>query len=162
MRRPLSARRAPKATISELAGAADHCARLISCGEPGRAWGAMDLETMSKMPAFCRSLKSVESKVALSTGVCGSVPTGLKSDAARRMRALPRLVPAWTQSCAWRAADEKTSRAIRGRRNFVFMIGAILPCREEVKRGAVRRGRSNIGGASIGNGESILTIIRDV
>ena len=60
-RKPLTERREPetpsepKATMEAEAGAADHWARLISACEPGWACGAMDFETMSKMPALARS-----------------------------------------------------------------------------------------------------------
>src|SRR5579862_2373093 len=130
MRRPLLADNAPNATISALAGAADHCGRLISCVDPGVAWGAMAFDTMSKMPALARSLKRVESKVALSAGVSGSAPTGLKSAAAMRMRAWPRLVPVWTQSCAWSARDKRQMTARKTEaKDFdnTFMCRAILP-----------------------------------
>ena len=79
--------------MAALAGAADHWLSTISCGEPGMACGARLFDTMSKMPALFRSLYRVASKTALSAGVCGSVPTGLKSAAASRMLVLPRLVP---------------------------------------------------------------------
>jgi len=45
-----------KATIAAEVGAALHCARFISPGAPGVAWGSMLFETISKMPAFERSL----------------------------------------------------------------------------------------------------------
>ena len=42
--------------IEAFAGAADHCARFISCGEPGVTWGVKLFDTTSKMPALVRSL----------------------------------------------------------------------------------------------------------
>ena len=84
--RPLFTANAPSATIDALAGGAVHCAAASSCGEPGVACGARLFDTISKMPAFVRSLKSVVSKTLFSTGVCGSPPAGLKSAAASRIR----------------------------------------------------------------------------
>ena len=51
-----------------LAGAEDHCVRLISCGEPGVDCGAMLFETISKMPALCRSLIERRIEVGLQRG----------------------------------------------------------------------------------------------
>ena len=55
--------------MDALAGAADHCVKSISLGEPGMAGGAMLFDTKSKMPALVRSLKSVASKTAFKVGV---------------------------------------------------------------------------------------------
>ena len=45
----------------------------ISCGDPGIACGARLFDTISKMPALPRSLKSVASNTAFSAAVCGSL-----------------------------------------------------------------------------------------
>ena len=82
----MSAESAPSANIPALAGGAVHCAGVICCGEPGVVCGARLFDTMSKMPALDKSVKSVVSKTFFSTGVCGSLPTALKSAAAKRMR----------------------------------------------------------------------------
>src|ERR1700761_8175006 len=101
----------PNATKAALAGAADHCARLSCCGEAGITGGAMLFDTMSKMPALLRSLYSVVSNVVFN-GPTSGVP-GLKSAAARRIRAAPRLVPVLTQSCAWAGSPNARNIAIR-------------------------------------------------
>jgi hypothetical protein len=88
----------PKATMAALDGAAAHCGKLICWGFAGIRGGAMLFETMSKMPALLRSLKSVVSKVDLRLGVSGSGVDGLKLAAARRILWAPRLVPVRTQS----------------------------------------------------------------
>ena len=46
----------PKTTISAEAGAAAQEASCTAACELGMSGGAMDFETMSKIPAFCRSL----------------------------------------------------------------------------------------------------------
>ena len=77
MRRPPLTARLPKATMAALAGAADHCARLISDGF--RVWpGGQVLETRSKMPALERSVKRVLSKVLLSGRWPGSARCGFE------------------------------------------------------------------------------------
>src|SRR5450631_1241145 len=91
-------------------GSADHWPMLISCGEPGVVCGAKLFETMSKIPALLKSPNSVESKVALSVGVCGSPPTSLKSAAAIRIFALPRFDPVWTQSWPMDGSEVKPAR----------------------------------------------------
>ncbi len=103
--------RAPGSSVAESAGVSG---------------GAMLFETMSKMPALLRSLKSVLSKVVFSAGVCASAEAGLKSAAARRMRAAPRLVPVRTQSCALalqhpRGSDRRTrNKTASGRMEYSF------------------------------------------
>ena len=67
---------------------------------PAVTAGAMLLETMSKMPALLRSENSTWLKVSCALLRAGSLPTILKSAAARRIFCAPRLVPVRTQSCA--------------------------------------------------------------
>ena len=71
----------------------------------------MLFDTMSKMPAFVKSLKRVASKTVFSEGVCASVPTGLKSAAARRIAVLLRFVPVRTQSCAVPRTESRRMQA---------------------------------------------------
>ena len=62
------------------------CSRLqvTSSGAPGTAAGRNSCETMSKMPAWSRSLQSVSLKVE-QPAVCASVAGDLKSGTARRI-----------------------------------------------------------------------------
>src|SRR5580658_3515821 len=86
--------------MSAFDGAAAQSGKLISCGEPGISGGAMLFETMSKMPALERSLKSVVSNALFSNPACGSFDVGLKLAAASLIFVAPRFVPVRTQSCA--------------------------------------------------------------
>jgi hypothetical protein len=79
-------------------GATDHCCRLISAGAPGIDCGSRLFETMSKMPAFERSLKSVVSNVFFRLAICGAVESGLKSETAMRTLATPLEVSVLNQS----------------------------------------------------------------
>src|SRR5580658_4425044 len=102
--------------MAALAGGPAHNAKFICCGDAGVSSGAMLLETMSKMPAFVRSLKSVLSKVALSAREVASVEAALKLATAKRMRDAPRLVPVRTQSCAPAPQQLRgSSRRMRGK-----------------------------------------------
>src|SRR5580692_10561649 len=81
-------------------GGLDQSERCTSCGAPGSEVGQKLRETISKMPAFCRSFCNVVLKVVARLLVPESVVICLKSAAASRIFSTPSPVPVRIQSCA--------------------------------------------------------------